>query len=118
MKERKKKKNNKRKRQRETRRTFSLLSLLSWLSVFGYSVRRCDGLPVVGVPAVVLVFFPSLLFPFIIFYFLAFTLSGRFRYLRQAFPFWRSFGRRLLLLAVMVLFYPSEYKKPLQSVNG
>ena len=37
-----------------------VLSVLSWLSVFGYSVRRCDGLPVAGV---------------------------RFRYLWQAFPF-------------------------------
>ena len=52
------------------------------------------------------------LFPF--YYFLSFgacTLSRRFRYLWQAFPFWRSFGYRLLLLAVMVLFYPPEYKK-------
>lgn len=33
------------------------------LPAFGYSGRRCDGLPVAGVPAVVLVFFPSLPFP-------------------------------------------------------
>lgn len=86
-----------------------VLSVLSCFSAFGYSVGRCDGLPVVGAPAVVLVFFPVPGFPSIIFYFLACILSMRFRY--PGVPLLAFVRRRLLLLAVMVLFYPSEYKK-------
>lgn len=87
-----------------------VLPVLSVLSAFGYSVGRCDGLPVVGVPAVVLVFFPfrDSLLSFFIFWRLlcrdGFGICGR----RSLFGV-RSFG--LLLLAVMGLFYPTEYKK-------
>lgn len=103
--EREKEKYIKRKRQRENRRTFSGLWWLLWLffggDVFG-AVGAVGAVVVVGVR----VFRQTL------------RRVARCRCSWQAFPFWRSFGRRLLSLAVMVFFIRQEIKKPLQSVNG
>lgn len=99
MKERKKKKIYKRKRQRENRRTFSgWLWWLLWLFFGGDVFGLVGAVVVVGVR----VFRQTL------------RRVARCRCSLpafQVFPFWRSFGRRLLLLAVMVFFYPPEYKK-------